>query len=91
MGADKTLEELRAMPLDELVRELFDNATTTVTAAADLTPYRAMSVEELFNALASDDLTVTGSCKQVLLERMAAAGIDDIVHFIGLDWEAHRN
>jgi hypothetical protein len=77
-------QKLRALSSSALVRELF---ATTITAGAhsDLSIFRAMAARELVQGLLDENPSVHGGCKQVLVERMEAAGIDDIVDFIQRD------
>lgn len=73
--------EARALSKEDLVRRLFETTSTT-GALADLTRYRALSDEQLFNGLLDHDPSEHGSCKAVLVERKEAAGIDDIHWFM---------
>jgi hypothetical protein len=75
---------LRALSSSALVRELF---ATTITAGAhsNLSTFRAMAARDLVQGLLDENPRVHGACKQVLVERMAAIGIDDIVEFIRQD------
>jgi hypothetical protein len=79
--SEKTEAEIRVLSNMDLVRGLFAT-TSTVCAPVDLTRFRAMSTEDLFNGLIDEDPQVNGGCKAVLAEQMQSAGIDDIVSFV---------
>jgi hypothetical protein len=70
-----------------LFRSMFGELPDISKNTPGLERYRAMTIEDLLRGLTDDDLRENARCKCVLIERMEAAGANNIVDFTYNDYK----
>jgi len=82
-GKQLTLADARKLSDRELVTQLFDHTPAALDNAPGLDRVRRLTTIELFEGL----LNEVGAAlhKRALLERMEAAGVDDVFNFVVQD------